>query len=112
VVGGQTRENTRQLAGIYGIAVVAALTQKAGEWSDGIDWTDTDYDVIDEDRSRTLMAAVVSLDVSVLNVLDVSAGPFGAAPPAGTIIPGLPDYGLADEVDTDVIVVPIGDALP
>jgi hypothetical protein len=112
VVGGQTRANTRQLAGIYGLSIAAALCQQAGAWTDGIEWTDLDYDLIDEDRSRTLMAAIISLDVAVNGVLDVHAGPAGPAPAPGSTTPGLPDYGDAATVDTSLTLVKIGDPLP
>lgn len=115
VIGGQSRENTRQLAGIYAAAITAALTQHGdlGGFADGIEWTDTDYDYIEEDRSRTLMAAVVSLDVAINQVLDVAQGPIGPLPdPDDTPIPGLPDYGEVDDVETAVQVIPIGDPLP
>jgi hypothetical protein len=115
IVAGPTRTRTRELAGIYGLAVTAALTQHGdlGGFADGVDWTDTIYDLIDEDRSRTLMAAVVSLDVAVNNVLDVAQGPTGPTPdPDDDPIPGLPNWGNADDVETDILIVPIGDPLP
>lgn len=109
VVAGQSRPNTRKLAGIYAIAVAACMTQQAGDWSDGIDWTDTDYDLIDDDQSRTLMAAIVSFDVAVLGVLDVSAGPVGDPPDAPDTTPGTPDYGNVDEVIVEPEIIPIGE---
>lgn len=111
VVGGQSRANTRQLAGIYALAIAACLTQQCA-WTAGLEWTDTDYSLIDEDRSRTLMAAIVSFDVSMDNVLDVALGPFGPPPDPGIFIPGLPDYGNAVTVDTQSTLTPIGDEFP
>jgi hypothetical protein len=120
VVGGQSRANTRKLAGIYGLAIAAALAQHGNlstsgpedpGFADGIEWMDTTYDSIDENRSRTIMAAIVSLDIAVNNVLDTFAGPV-TPPDPGDIIPGLPDYGLADTVETAVVAVPIGEDLP
>lgn len=116
VVAGQTRENTRQLAGIYSAAIAAALTQHGDldGFADGIEWVDTDYDTIDQGRSRTLMAAVVTLDVAVNNVLDVFAGPAGDPPdPDDPAIPGLPPYGNVDDVETTLDeIVPITEPLP
>jgi hypothetical protein len=117
VVGGQSRANTRKLAGIYGLAIAAALAQHGNlsttgpedpGFADGVEWIDTTYDSIDENRSRTIMAAIVSLDVAVNAVIDVFAGPV-VPPDPGDIIPGLPDYGFTDTVDTQLVNVPIGD---
>jgi hypothetical protein len=113
VVAGQTRENTRTIAGIYGAAIAAALVQHGDldGFADGIEWTDTRYDYIDEDRSRTIMAAVVSLDVSVNNVLDVAMGPSGPAPdPEDDPITG--NYGTVQTEDTALALTPIGDDFP
>lgn len=107
VIGGQTRANTRQLAGIYGAAIAAALVQHGDldGFAGGVEWTDTAYDSISEDRSRTIMAVVVSLDVAVNAVLDVAMGPAGPPPPEGDPdIPGLPDYGHAATVDAAVTI--------
>lgn len=113
IVGGQTRENTRQLAGVYGVAIAAALTQHGDlqGFADGCEWTDLDYSYIDESRSRTIMAAIVSLDVAVNQVLDVALGPSGPPPAPGVEIPGVPDYGDAATVDTQIKLTKIGDAL-
>lgn len=111
VLAGQTRENTRTLAGVYGAAIAAALCQHGDleGFADGIEWADTTYDLIAEERSRTLMAAVVSVDVAVNSVLDVEKGPSGPTPdPTDPPTPGLPDYGAADEVDIDIALTPIG----
>lgn len=110
VVAGQTRANTRTLAGVYGTAIAASLTQHGdlAGFADGCEWADTDYDLIAEQRSRTLMAVVVSFDISVNGVLDVALGPSGPPPPEDDPTPGLPDYGEAIEVDTDVAITPIG----
>lgn len=114
IVAGQTRANTRTLAGVYSLAIVAALTQHGDldGFADGVEWADTDYDLIAEERSRTLMAAVVSLDVAVVGVLDVALGPAGPPPPADDPTPGLPDWGEAEEVDTQVAITPIGVEFP
>lgn len=111
VVGGPTRDATRRIAGVYALAISAALTQHGdlAGFADGCEWTDTDYSLIDEARSRTLIAAVVSFDVAVNDVLDVSAGPAG--PPPATDdppIPGLPDYGQVEDVIIDGVTATIG----
>lgn len=115
VVGGQSRANTRQLAGIYSAALATLLAQHGDldGFADGILWQDTDYDLIEEERTRTLMAALVTFDVTVNQVLDVFAGPSGATPdPDDDPIPGLPPYGEAATAETDVLIVPITEPLP
>lgn len=115
VVAGQSRDNTRQLAGIYSAAIATAMVQHGDldGFADGIEWHDTDYDLIDDKQSRTLMAAVVTLDVAVNQVLDVFAGPTGDPPdPEDETIPGLPPYGLAQTADTELDIIPITEPLP
>jgi hypothetical protein len=125
VVAGQSRVNTRKIASIYSLAIAAALVQHGGlspsvetvsgdpipGFADGVEWQDTQYDSIDEDRSRTIMAAIVSLDIAVNAVIDVFSGPV-LPPDPPDVIPGLPDYGPAQEVDTAIVNVPIGAPLP
>lgn len=114
VVAGQSRQNTRDIAGIYALAITAALCQHGDldGFADGCDWTATDYDYIDEDRSRTIMAAVVSLDIAVNQVLDVYAGPSGPAPlPTDPPIPGLPDYGHVATTVVEEVLVPLDQPL-
>lgn len=111
IIGGQTRQQTRRIAGVYSMAIAAALTQHGdlAGFADGCEWTDTVYDLITEERSRTLMAAIVSVDVSVNAVLDVAQGPTGPAPdPGDPTVPGLPDWGEADDVETAVTILSIG----
>lgn len=113
IVAGQTRSNTRVLAGVYATAITGALCQHGdlSGFADGVEWADTTYDLIAEERSRTLMAAIVSLDVAVNNVLDVSLGP-AVMPPIDDPTEGLPGWGNADEVDTTVVLIPIGVPFP
>lgn len=105
IIAGPTRERTREIAGVYSMAITLALCQHGDldGLSDGVGWADTDYDLIDEARARTLLAAIVSFDIGVPNLFDVSAGPAGPTPePDDPPVPGTPDYGLADEVDITV----------
>lgn len=115
IVAGPTRDDTRRIASVYATAIALALTQHGDldGFADGIEWTDTQYDDIDESRSRTLMAAIVSLDVAVNDILDVTGGPSGPTPePEDPPIEDLPSYGAVDDVDTTLVITPIGEDLP
>lgn len=110
IVAGPTREDTRRIASTYSAALASALTQHGdlGGFADGCEWTDTDYSTISDERTRTLMAAVVSFDVAVNDVLDVNAGPDGPPPPPDETVPGLPNYGETEHVIIDAIIATTG----
>lgn len=111
IIAGPTREDTRRIAGVYALAITAALTQHGdiGGYCDGCEWTDTDYTLIGDAQSRTLMAALVSFDIAVNNVLDVTLGPIGPTPdPTDPPVPGLPNYGDAATVIIDSVTATNG----
>lgn len=114
VVAGPTRSDTRRIAGVYSAAITLALTQHGdlklpgGEpLADGVIWEDTDYDLISNLRSRTLMAAIVSLSITVPDVLDPRQGP------AGDPSDNVPsDWPVVESTHLDVTLVPVSDELP
>lgn len=111
VVGSNTFDNTRRIAGIYSMAIVLALTQH-GELdglASGVGWHGTDYDLISNDQSRTLMAAVVSLSVAVDSVADPRQGPTGDTPAVPEDYP--PDWGVVETVIVDERIVPVDETL-
>jgi hypothetical protein len=104
IVSGQSRQNTRWLCGIYTAAIVGALVQNAniGGAAEGCEWVDTSYDLIGEERSRSIMAGIVAFDIAVGSVVDVSQGPDMPLPTDPTSPVTLTDWGQTVTIEIDL----------
>lgn len=101
VVSGRNREESRELAGLYGAAIRAVMVQhpSLGGFAAATNWADENYDDLDTNRSRTQGIARVVFEVEVEDVTTERAGP-AEPPPLPTTVN--PDDPVINSVDVDV----------
>lgn len=106
IVSSATEEDTRDMAGLYAVAIRTCLTQHTWEQAAvSCRWAGERYDLIDTDSERTIAGAACVFDVYTDAVLTTDAGPTTPEPLPDPTDGDRPTYPEPPTAETVTITV-------